>query len=223
MNTNLHIYIVEDEPLITATIETVLKKQGYTVVGTSDNYSDALNEINSLKPNLVLLDIQLQGEKDGIALALELDNLKMPYLYLTSQTDPETINRVKQTKPLGYIVKPFTESGLRSNIQLAWHNFSLTNNKYFLVKKDKRIIKLDQNDILYLKAFDNYCYVNTKNEQYLIPHTLKYAYEQLNNTLFVRTHRSYVVNCNAIKVIEKDCVLINEIKIPLSSSQKMLL
>ena len=84
----LKILIVEDEPLIAATIETALKKQAYNVVGEADSFDEALALVRNKQPDLVLLDIQLEGEKDGIALAIELDNSDVPYLFLTSQTDP---------------------------------------------------------------------------------------------------------------------------------------
>ncbi len=132
------IYIVEDDPIIAATIETALQKQGYKIIGDSENYATALQQIRELKPDLILLDIQLEGDKDGVDLAVELDKEDVPYLYLTSQTDPETISRVKKTKPLGYIVKPFTENGLRSNIELAWHNLSLTAKEFSVLSGTPR-------------------------------------------------------------------------------------
>lgn len=216
----LRIYIVEDEPLITATVETALRKQGFKVIGDSDEYQQALLDIDKLKPELVLVDIQLEGIKDGIDLALDLDERKIPYLYLTSQTDPETIQRVKETQPLGYIVKPFTEAGLRSNIELAWHNFSLTDEEFILLKSEGRTHKINQASIDYLKAFDNYCYVVTPTNKYLVPHTLKKTSETLNLKNFVKTHRSYWVNLKKISSIEKNSVQINGDSIPMSSSNK---
>jgi DNA-binding LytR/AlgR family response regulator len=216
----LNIYIVEDEPLITATVETALKKQGFKVIGDSDEFDEALAQIDKLRPDLVLLDIQLEGVKDGIDLAIELDNRKIPYLYLTSQTDPQTIKRVKETHPLGYIVKPFTEAGLRSNIELAWHNFSLTDEDFILLKSNGRTHKINQASITYLKAFDNYCYVHTTTNHYLVPHTLKHTSEKLNLKNFVKTHRSYWVNLKRITSVEKNLVFIGDQAIPISNSNK---
>jgi DNA-binding LytR/AlgR family response regulator len=223
LNNNLNIFIVEDEPLICATIETALSKQGFKVIGDSDNFSDAYNAIQTLQPDLVLLDIQLEGFKDGIDLALKLDKISIPYLYLTSQTDPETIERVKATKPLGYIIKPFTEASLRSNIELAWYNFSLTNEDFFLVKHEGRLHKLNQKDIMYLKAYDNYCYVITKTSQYLVPHTLKYTFDKLNPKYFIKSHRSYVVNLKHVTSCSNKTVFLGELSIPLSVSQRSIL
>ncbi len=216
----LKIYIVEDEPLITATVEVALKKQGFKVMGDSDEYKEALTNIDKLIPDLVLLDIQLEGEKDGIDLAIQLDQRKIPYLYLTSQTDTSTIQRVKQTHPLGFIVKPFTEAGLRSNIELAWHNFSLTSEDYLLLKTEGRTHKINQASINYLKAFDNYCYVVTPSQKYVVPHTLKHTSEKINPKKFVQTHRSYWVNLHKITEIKKNALIVADQEIPLSNSHK---
>ncbi|MCB0457088.1 MAG: response regulator [Flavobacteriaceae bacterium] len=217
---SLTIYIVEDEPLITATIEIALKKQGFKVIGDSDEYENALEEIDKLVPDLVLLDIQLEGVKDGVDLAQQLDDRKIPYLYLTSQTDPQTIQRVKETQPLGYIVKPFTEAGLRSNIELAWHNFNLTKEVFILLKAKGRTHKVNQNSILYLKAFDNYCYVVTAHNKYIVPHTLKKTSELLSPNSFIKTHRSFVVNINKITSITRNSVLVGKESIPLSHANR---
>ncbi len=216
------IYIVEDEPLIVSTIETALRKQGYNVIGDADNAAIALKEINILKPDLILLDIQLEGIDDGIDLALELDKQKLPYLFLTSQTDPKTINRVKQTNPLGYILKPFTENGLRSNIELAWHNFNTQDAHFLTLKSEGRTYKINQDSILYLKAFDNYCYVYTSTKSHLVPHTLKHMSEQLDKNTFIQTHRSYWVNLNHVEAIENNKLFLKTEPIPISASQKSL-
>lgn len=218
----LQIYIVEDEPLIVSTIETALLKHGCKIVGDAEDVLSALKDIKTLQPDLILVDIQLQGVHDGVDLAQELDKAQLPYIYLTSQTDPETIQRVKQTNPLGYIVKPFTESGLRSNIELAWHNYESQNNDFLMLKSEGRLHKVNQNSILYLKAFDNYCYVHTPSKTYLVPHTLKHMSEQLNKEHFIKTHRSYWVNINHIDSVGVDELVLKTESIPVSASQKSL-
>jgi len=216
----LRIYIVEDEPLITVNIKFALKKEGIKVVGNSDEYDIAMKEIKNIRPTLVLLDIKLQGEKDGVDIAIELEKENINYLYLTSQADPITLSRVKQTQPLGYIVKPFTEAGLLSNIELAWHKINLSNDEFITVKSKGITYKINQATIQYLKAFDNYCYIYTSQEKYLIAHTLKYISEKLNPDIFLKTHRSYIVNSQKISSIRADKVIIDQHEIPLSSSNK---
>ncbi|NGX83272.1 response regulator [Aequorivita sp. KMM 9714] len=215
----LNIYIVEDDPIIAITLESILQKNGYSVCGQADNVEEALTEIKSNKPDLVLVDIQLDGEKDGVDLAENLDMLNKPYLYLTSQTDPHTIKRVKQTRPLGYIVKPFTENGLRSNIEIAWNNY-IHDEEFLSFSADNELYKIKQSQILYLKAYDNYCYVITTTRKYLVPKTLKYLSSQLNQEKFIKTHRSYIINLLKVDALCKNVVIINNIEIPISNSRK---
>ncbi|GAB4154845.1 MAG: hypothetical protein Tsb0033_03380 [Winogradskyella sp.] len=220
---SLNIYIVEDEPLIVSTIEVALRKQGFYPVGSAEDYDKAIKDIERLQPDLVLVDIQLSGYKDGVDLAQALDKKKQPYLFLSSQTDPDTIQRVKNTNPLGYIVKPFTETGLRTNIELAWHNYNDSAQYFLTIKQNGTLHRINENTISYLKAYDNYCYVITQTETYLVPHTLKHVFEQLQSDFFIKSHRSYVVNLKHILSIDKSNIILkNNDDIPLSASQKHL-
>ncbi|APY08695.1 hypothetical protein BWZ20_10440 [Winogradskyella sp. J14-2] len=219
---SLNIYIVEDEPLIVSTIEVALRKQGFYAVGDAEDFNTALKDIERLKPDLTLIDIQLSGEKDGVDLATELDKRHKPYLYLSSQTDPNTIERVKHTNPLGYIVKPFTETGLRTNIELAWHNYKDMQQHFLTIKHDGRLHRINENTISYLKAYDNYCYVVTQTDTFLVPYTLKHVSKQLQGENFVKAHRSFVVNLNHIMSIDKNTITLKNDSVPVSASQKSL-
>lgn len=219
---SLNIFIVEDEPLIVSTIEVALRKQGFLAIGDAEDYAAALRDIELLKPDLTLIDIQLSGDKDGVDLAIELDKKNLPYLFLSSQTDPNTIERVKHTNPLGYIVKPFTETGLRTNIELAWHSYNESKPYFLTIKHEGRLHRINQNTIQYLKAFDNYCYIITNTETYLLPHTLKHISEKLQGNDFVKSHRSYVVNLKHIQSVDKNTLSLSNDSIPVSASQKSL-
>ncbi len=219
----LKIYIVEDEPLILMNLKMALKKKGIQVVGSSDEYDEAIEQIIKLKPSLVLLDIQLEGDKDGVNIAEYLDKINVHYMYITSQTDPNTLARVKETKPLGYIVKPFTEAGLLSNVELAWHSIACEDEEVIHIKTDGRKITIKQASIQFLKAFDNYCYIYTATEEYIVPHTLKNTAETLNQKHFFQSHRSYWINLRKISAIKANCVLIENHEIPLSYGNRKLL
>ncbi|MAX71991.1 MAG: hypothetical protein CMC76_12995 [Flavobacteriaceae bacterium] len=219
---SLNIYIVEDEPIIVSTIEVALRKQGFYAVGDAEDYHTALRDIELLKPDLTLIDIQITGEKDGVDLAKALDQKKIPYLFLSSQTDPSTIELVKQTNPLGYIVKPFTETGLRTNIELAWHNYNQSQQHFITIRHEGRFHRINEETIKYLKAYDNYCYIVTNTETFLVPHTLKHISEELKGDFFLKSHRSYVVNLKHIHSVDKNSLFLDNDSIPLSASQKSL-
>ncbi len=226
----LHIYIVEDEPLIAETIKTILEDGNHNVLGYSDNVKEALFDIDELKPDLVLLDIMLEGHLDGIEMAFHLQKRfsHLPFIFLTSLSDTETLKRVKETSASGFIVKPFNENTLLSNIELAWYKsqenisdikLNTTSNSFFIKNKGE-LIKVNQDDMLYIEAYDNYCNLYTKDKKYLISHTLKYIEEKLPSEKFLRVHRSYIINLNKIDSLHDGYAFIASHKIPVSKSYK---
>ena len=119
--TTKRIMVVEDDVIIASLIESRLKKIGYAVSGIFDTGEDAITGAAEQKPDLVLMDISLRGEIDGIDAASEISScLDIPCVFLTSYSDRDTIERAKTTKPDGFILKPFTDEALRSTIEIAF-------------------------------------------------------------------------------------------------------
>ncbi|MBK7428435.1 MAG: response regulator transcription factor [Saprospiraceae bacterium] len=114
------ILIVEDEPIIAADIESTLLSQGYEVAGIANSAVQALDMIVNRGPDMVILDIAIKGEMDGVSIAQLLrKKYFLPFIYLTSFSDKETLEKVKPTLPYGYIVKPFKDRDLLAAIELA--------------------------------------------------------------------------------------------------------
>jgi PAS domain S-box-containing protein len=114
------ILIVEDDELIAHHIRRTLESLGYTVVGHTQRGDESLRLVEKYTPNLVLMDIQLDGPVTGIQAAAEIRRLfSIPIVFLTAFSDSETLEQVKDSGPYGYIVKPFTTQMLRSTIELA--------------------------------------------------------------------------------------------------------
>lgn len=213
--------IVEDDPFISRVIKKTLENNNVQVVGIAKNLEIALELLENKKPDLCLVDIQLKDVLDGVTFAKELDKINLPYFYLTAQTDPLTISEVNNTKPLGYIVKPFTTAGLWSSISVVWNKYLNEKENFLVIKADGYVHRIPEDNILYLEAFDNYCYVVTDKKKILVPHTLKKIREQLVGNHFFVTHRSYCVNINKIKDIGKKSVHINNNQeISLSEARK---
>ncbi len=121
----IRVLIVEDDPIITEDIRDMLTSVNYQVVATAYDKEEALEAIDQIKPDLVLLDINLDGNYEGFEVAEYINKTrKIPFLYLTSYSGKEVIDKAKQTLPMGYIVKPFNERELFSSIEIALHNFS---------------------------------------------------------------------------------------------------
>jgi CheY-like chemotaxis protein len=114
------IFIVEDQRLIAADLDNTLSRLGYLVVGSAASGNEALEMTTALQPDLVLMDIRLQGRMDGIEAAAAIrERLDVPVCYLTAYADEETIDRAKRAAPFGYLVKPFNQRELRAGIEIA--------------------------------------------------------------------------------------------------------
>lgn len=119
-NGRKRILIVEDQQLIAADLENTLTNLGYEIVGNVPSGEEAIQTAFSMKPDLVLMDIQLQGEMDGIQAARVISGrLDVPIAYLTAYADDETLTRAKITTPFGYVLKPYDERELRAAVEIA--------------------------------------------------------------------------------------------------------
>ncbi len=121
----IKVLIVEDDPLIAIDIEQILNNLNFRVSGTAYNPEDALLSLKNNTPDIVLLDVNLDSDKDGIHIA-EIINEKyqLPFIYLTAHADKTTLERAKKTKPAGYIIKPFDERDLLAGIEIGLYNYS---------------------------------------------------------------------------------------------------
>ena len=118
--TTATILVVEDEAITAKDLQATLEDLGYAVCGTASSGAEAVQKAEADRPDLVLMDIVLQGTMDGIEAAQQIrTRLGIPVVYLTAHSDTETIRRASITEPYGYIVKPFTERELHSNIEIS--------------------------------------------------------------------------------------------------------
>jgi len=118
------IFIVEDNPVISDLISWRLTELGFQVIGSAEDHQTAIEKLTQYtkdeRPRLVLMDINLPGETDGIMAAEEIQNtFSIPIVYISSVMDDPTIERAKRTKPRGFIVKPFTDNQLKATVEMA--------------------------------------------------------------------------------------------------------
>lgn len=227
---DISILIVEDQASIAEYIALSLEKAGYRVAGICDNGAHALACIADTRPDLVFLDVQLDGGTDGVDIAHMInERFRIPFIFLTARADHHTIDRVKRTNPAGFILKPFTSGDLESCIQIALHNFKAkkepqvpvpVEDDSIFVKENHRLRRIFYAQILYVKANDNYIQVQTDTDKFVLPVPLKTFEEKLAGRGFIRTHRSYLVNIKKIELVTPKSVYIGEEEIPLSESYK---
>ena len=122
------ILIVEDEFIVANDLKMILVKSGYEVCGIAASVEEARILIDSKKPNWVLLDIMLKGNLTGIDLAWELEKKNIPFLFISANTNHSVLNAVKETKPYGFLVKPFRERDLFVMLDIARYKYNFETN-----------------------------------------------------------------------------------------------
>ncbi len=190
--TNIRVLVVEDEPLIAEDIRETLDNIDFEVSGVSYDSDSALDELASNTPDIVLLDVNLGSELDGIDIA-EIINKKyqIPFIYLTSYADRGTVDRAKHTRPMGYIVKPFDERDLFTTLEIALFNFSLSQPKIDLNLDNlnrKLLGKLTQKEFEILTSiFDGKTNRQMADEHFISLNTIKTHVKNLYDKLDVHT------------------------------------
>jgi len=122
--TDATLFIVEDEAIVANDLKETLVSLGYTVAGTAKSGEAALEKIAQARPDLVLMDIHIAGDMDGIDTAGKVHTLyNIPVVFLTAYADNTLLARAKLTEPYGYIIKPYDDRGLQSTIEMALYKF----------------------------------------------------------------------------------------------------
>ncbi len=232
----IKILIVEDELIIAEDLKDILESLDYEVCGIAISAREALQLLEEHAPDIALLDIQIKGGKDGIDLANDInEQFKIPFIFLSSHADAATLERAKQVKPYGYLVKPFQEKDIHTTVEMALSNFAGTNtnlhksetdhnpgfvlNDSLFVRNNSMLVKLKFNDIMYLEADANYSNIFANGKKYVIRSTLKELEQKLESHHFSRIHKSFLINLNAIDAIEAHSVHVGGQEIPISRTQ----
>lgn len=237
MSKKTKILIVEDEMVIAANISLQLTELGYEVIGIVPRGEDALKQIETNTPDILLLDINLKGALDGIETAQAMQKThNIPVIYLTANIDDAHFNRAKTTHPYGFIAKPFKKLDLQRTIELTISQItseekepdkiepingeSLILSDSIFVRHLNSMVKISINDVLYIEAERNYCRIHSKNREYLLVMTLKDMDEKLPSKHFLRIHRSFIINISKIDEVANSHIVIGKKAIPISKSLK---
>jgi len=233
METTTKVLIVEDEMIIGANISLQLSKLGYEVNGIVSRGEEALIHIKHNKPDIVLMDIQLKGDMDGIETAQRMQaEHDIPIIYLTANTDDKNFNRAKTTNPYAFISKPFKKLDLQHAIELTTDRIMNEQNGYLetpcsspfvlkdsiFVRRNDTMIKILIKNIYYFEADRNYCKMYSKNRECLLVMTLKEISNKLPQEHFLRIHRSFIVNLSHVDEVAGSHVVISRKAIPMSKS-----
>ncbi len=218
------ILIVEDEILIAEHIKDYLISFGFSNIFMTHNKKSAIEAIEHLLPDITLLDMHLQHPRDGIELAKYIDEKnKTPYIFITANSNIILIQDAIETKATAYITKPIKKSDLYASIQIALKSNTKQEDHFLFIKENSNTQKVTLNDILYIESNGNYITIYTKQRKILVRNSLEWAQEQLPKHQFMRVHRSFIINLQAIQSVKSRSVLLGQAEIPVSrtNSSKM--
>jgi len=231
----IKILIVEDELLVAEQMAEYLKSKNYTVLKILDNGEDAINFLKEDSPDLILMDIELNGKIDGIETAIKMqESIFIPIIYLSKKNDDQTLHKVKATLPAAYLTKPFKNYDLRNSIEMAIYKGDMDHqkearheiklnlelgilnndglkqlqNRVFYREQSGGLRKLLLEEIVYLEKSGQSLTVHTISGSFEIQTTLKKFLDQIKNTLIFRIHERYAINLVFIHQIIDDQVIL---------------
>jgi len=211
---NINVLIIEDTKAESDALVKVLNANNYNIVGIATSYKDALDLFYNNKVDVVVIDIFLNGNPDGITFAETINvvpDAARPFVFLTSSTDRKIFERAKLTQPFSFLMKPFNELEILYAIEMAVEKFYAQNDvflsdeedtviskDYLFIKKGKSLKKVLLSDIIYIDVEEKYCNIITEKEKFVILISLTKILDLLDNVMFCRTHRNFIVNTEKI-------------------------
>ena len=249
MPESIKIMIVEDESIVAMDLAAGLEHDGYTIVGIADNYADAIELFTENQVDILLMDIHILGDKDGVETATALMKIRqVPLIYITAFTDAATVERVKHTNPSAFLTKPYSLDNVRIAIDLAVHHFAETKSSghgkvlpmsstipsekrvdkehilqmkdFIFIKQNYRFVKFKLQEILFAEADNNYVNIQAQGQKFILRLSLADLLERLQFPHLIRIHRSYAVNLDEITSFDDQLVRIGTHEIPIGRNYR---
>lgn len=231
----LRAFIVDDEPLARDELKYLLNQgKGVNILGESDCIDEAVQEIAHLKPDLVFLDIELDGE-NGLDLAHQIQDIEpTPFIVFATAYDEYALQAF-ESNAVDYILKPFDEVRINQTLDKIrkFHKINeeereseppqmKNHNEKIALPLDDRIVLLPKKDILYLEYCEGKCLIKTVKQEYKVHEALVEVEKKLQQHQFQRVHRSFIVNLDHILEIQPwfnstyNLIMKDQSKVPVS-------
>lgn len=224
----IKVLIVEDEMLVAEDLSEHMQDCGFEVTGIAVSSEECFESIDKNEPDIIIMDINIQGKLDGIEIAKILNQTKkIPFIFLTANSDAVTVDRAIPLNPDAFITKPFNKNDLKIAIELACqkHNNLVIEtatsdtdviNHSIFVREGSIYRRIDIPTVLYIEANGSYSTIVTNSKTYTLSYNLNYFKTQVKNPVFRQVHRSFIVNINRVEGIENSSLIINKNSIPVS-------
>ncbi|SCX98746.1 two component transcriptional regulator, LytTR family [Nonlabens sp. Hel1_33_55] len=222
----LRVYVVEDMGVARASIINALTRGGHNVTGSATSAESAWMEIQQIIPDLVLIDINLKGSKDGIWLGQKVKNqYKTMVIFLTASSNNDHLAKIASMDADGYLMKPFNNPSLLTMIDMAARrrsssqtDISKKEETTTFLKSKTGLHKVIISDIVYLQSEANNVHVFLTNNKYMTRAKLSDLAADLELPIsFIRIHRRYLVNKSKIKTIHSNSIIMStDVELPIS-------
>lgn len=202
----MRILAIDDDPIFAESIKETIEVIGHTLIDVVPDISTFKRLIKATDPELLIIDIDLGEEMNGIELASSLSaEIHCPFIFITSHQDLATTEEAIELLPAAYITKPVNNASLLSAIALAESKEigipDPKDAKGLFIKVGSLLKKFDAEDITYIEVMDKSCFLHTSEGKIEVNIRLKELKKQLPES-FIQIHRSYVINMDAIKEVD---------------------
>ena len=211
------VLIVEDEVLISEHLKRIVQNSGYRTLEICGDYAEAMELLQTETPDMAFLDIRMNGVDEGVEVAKHLRTLGIPFIFITSFSDKETLQNAVKQQPLGYVLKPFTKEEIQEHLKVL--EAEITGN-FITVGSVNNKERIPIKEILWLRSENVYVEIQCMDKLQVHRGKLNEMHESLPKHQFARTSQSHVVNLARVSSISSDTVFLGEFKIPLSKKYK---
>lgn len=212
----MNAIIVEDELIIADHLAQILSNLNINIIDIIENLDEAEKSL-AKSPDFYFLDIRLSNNQNGIELGEKLNQLNIPFIYITANNELEVLKKAIATQPTSYITKPFKERDVIAAVELI--KLKVKDSKYLQVITSKGTKKIPEKEILYCEAEGSYVKIVTENGTFIQRMTLKKTLELLSDD-FIKIHRSFIVNKHKIKSYTSSSIYLSEYQLPVSRAYK---
>lgn len=210
----MRVLIAEDDVFTGENLSMIVSSQGYKVVDIIEDMQAFEEHVEKRSFDVALLDVRMHGKDIGTEMAAQLTPLDIPFIFITSFSDKNTLQNTIQFRPHGFVLKPFNKNEIIDVINKLGNTFV---NDSLWIKSAGGMVNLKYNDIVYIQSENVYLTIYTKMDRVVSRGKLADLLEKLPKECFVRTHQSYIVNSKMInRLADNDIFLPENIRIPVS-------
>ncbi|OJJ17983.1 hypothetical protein BKI52_29450 [marine bacterium AO1-C] len=223
----MKVLIVEDDAIYASALGAMMEEMNFQVSGTTGDSSEVLRLIKATRPDLVLMDICIGGNQDGVELAEQIED-KLPVIFITSMQEDATFERAKKTQPFAYVTKPVDRLALQRAIQLV--EYQQSQNKAskwadedaLYIKTGYQIQKVMISSVYYVQVNQKHITLGLQDKQIDAKIAFKDINERLVSKNFIKVHQSFIINMQKIENVDLDhnLIQVGTYEIPISRRNK---